>query len=74
MEVMDHKYNYQHSILFIHQPQFDEAHRENAEKYHTNTIKTGNEILSVDQSNGIVGCTYKDIETGEEFKTSSRYL
>ncbi len=67
-------YNYQHSILFIHQPQFDEAHRENAEKYHTNTIKTGNEILSVDQSNGIVGCAYKNIETGEEFKTSSRYL
>ena len=48
--------------------------RENAEKYHTNTIKTGNEILSVDQSNGIVGCAYKNIETGEEFKTSSRYL
>ena len=67
-------YNYQHSILFIHQPQFDEAHRENAKKYKTNTIKTGNEILSITQSDGTVGCTYKDINTGQEFKTNSKYL
>ncbi len=67
-------YNYQHSILFIHQPQFDQAHRENAKKYQTNTIKTGNEILSVDQSDGVVNCSYKNIETGEEFKTNSKYL
>tara|TARA_B100001079_G_scaffold261077_1_gene261873 strand:+ start:52 stop:1662 length:1611 start_codon:yes stop_codon:yes gene_type:complete len=67
-------YNYQHSLLFIHQPQFDEAHRENAKKYKTNTIKTGNEILSITQSDGTVGCTYKDINTGQEFKTNSKYL
>ncbi len=67
-------YNYQHSILFIHQPQFDEAHRTNAKKYQTNTIRTGNEILSVEQSNGVVNCTYKDIKTGEETNTNSRYL
>ena len=63
-----------HSILFIHQPQFDQAHRENAKKYQTNTIRTGNEILSVDQSDGVVNCSYKNIETGEEFKTNSKYL
>ena len=67
-------YNYQHSILFIHQPQFDQAHRENAKKYQTNTIRTGNEILSVDQSDGVVNCSYKNIETGEEFRTNSKYL
>ena len=67
-------YNYQHSILFIHQPQFDQVHRENAKKYQTNTIRTGNEILSVDQSDGVVNCSYKNIETGEEFKTNSKYL
>ena len=69
-------YNYQHSILFIHQPQFDEAHRENAKKYKTNTIKTGNEILGISQSDGIVGCTYKDINTGWEqsFILSTRHF
>ena len=67
-------YNYQHRILFIHQPQFDEAHRENAKKYPTNTIKTGSELLAVDEVNGIISCTYKNIDTDEKFTVKSKYL
>ena len=67
-------YNYQHRILFIHQPQFDEAHRENAEKYSTNTIKTGSELLAVDEINGVINCTYKNIDTNEQFTVTSKYL
>ena len=58
-------YNYQHRILFIHQPQFDEAHRENAKKYSTNTIKTGSELLAVDEINA-VSYTHLTLPTNRE--------
>ena len=52
-------YDYEHKLLFMHQPQYDEALRINAEKYKTNNIKKGFELIELQEIDGIIHCSIK---------------
>ena len=67
-------YDYQHEMLFMHQPQFDEALRKNAEKYQTNTIKKGYELIDFKEVEGIVYCKIKNCKNGQEEDFTCKYL
>jgi 3-(3-hydroxy-phenyl)propionate hydroxylase len=67
-------YNYQHEMLFMHQPQYDEALRKNAEKYQTNTIKKGYELIDLREVEGIIHCKIKNCNNGQEEDFTCKYL
>ncbi len=67
-------YDYQHEMLFMHQPQYDNALRENAEKYQTNTIKKGYELLDYKETDGVINCKIKNCLTEKEEDVSCKYL
>ncbi len=67
-------YDYEHKLLFMHQPQYDEALRINAEKYKTNNIKKGFELIELQEIDGIIHCSIKNTISKQKEKVTCKYL
>ena len=61
-------------ITIMHQPQYDEALRINAEKYKTNNIKKGFELIELQEIDGIIHCSIKNTISKQKEKVTCKYL
>ena len=74
-ELIDNvKYKYNHYLSFMHQPQYDKVHRENAGKYGTNTIQLGWEIVDFAQENNFLTCKVRDLNNNSTHNITTKYL
>ena len=67
-------YKYSHYVAFMYQPQYDRVHRENANKYKTNTIKEGWELIDYKQEKGYISCKIKDVNSNTIQNTTAKFL